>query len=128
MSGPVLSVKGLARWAVVGDVTNSLKPAFRVCERIEGTGATVYRVSPYGKHEGVFTKLSEIPSDTKIDAVNLVVSPSVGVIALEEMKQRDIKYCFIQPGADGGDVLTTAAKLGITVQRGCVLMQDMQKV
>jgi predicted CoA-binding protein len=128
--GPVLGVKGLARWAVVGDVTNPAKPAFRVANKLESSGRTVYRVSPYvkdpSKQEGVvYKKLSDIPPETKIDAVNLIISPRIGVSVLEEMANRDIRYAFIQPGADGGNVLAKAKELGIIVEQGCVLVQPL---
>lgn len=128
--GPVLGVKGLERWAVVGDVTNPAKPAFRVANKLESSGRTVYRVSPYVKdasqQEGVvYKKLSDIPPETKIDAVNLIISPRIGVSVLEEMANRDIRYAFIQPGADGGNVLAKAKALGIIVEQGCVLVHPL---
>jgi predicted CoA-binding protein len=128
--GPVLGVKGLARWAVVGDVTNTAKPAFRVANKLESSGRTVYRVSPYVKdpsqqEDVVYKKLSDIPPETKIDAVNLIISPTIGVSVLEEMANRNIRYAFIQPGADGGNVLAKAKELGIIVEQGCVLVQPL---
>ena len=127
MSGPVLSVKGLSRWAVVGDVSNTAKPAFRVASKLESSGRTVFRVSPYadGKIMNTYKKLSDIPTEIKIDAVNLIISPRIGVSVLEEMSLLGIQYCFIQPGADGGNVLKKAKELGITVQQGCVLVEPL---
>lgn len=135
MSGrPVADVSGLTNWAVVGDVTNTAKPAFRVANAIESSGRTVFRVSPYARHaagkgmDGVYKKLSDIPWDVHIDAVNLIISPRVGVEVLGEMAERNIQYCFIQPGADGPDVLAKATELGITVEQGCVLAQPLPRL
>mmetsp|Transcript_20137 Transcript_20137/g.27977 ORF Transcript_20137/g.27977 Transcript_20137/m.27977 type:complete len:155 (-) Transcript_20137:451-915(-) len=78
-TGPVLGVKGLSTWAVVGDVLNTAKPAFRVAQRIESSGRTTYRVSPYAKTESLspaeklYKSFQDIPLNTKIDAVNLIV-------------------------------------------------------
>lgn len=125
MSGRVLGVQGLSRWAVVGDVTNPSKPAHAVANRIQDSGRTVYLVSPYARRpdEGIYKKLSDVPHE--IDAVNLIVSPRMGLKVLEEMAERNIRYCFIQPGADTPDVLSRAAELGIVVQQGCVLVQPL---
>lgn len=148
---PVLGVKGLSNWVVVGDVTNTVKPAFAVAKKLEDSGRTVIRVSPYlrkqnvekSKHTSnlsccsdsvdaaaatsndIYKKISDIPTNVQIDAVNLIISPRIGEEVLQEMANRKIRYCFIQPGADGGSVLSKAEELGIIVQQGCVLVQPL---
>ncbi|KAL1516028.1 hypothetical protein AB1Y20_002641 [Prymnesium parvum] len=122
-TGPVLGQPNLKRWAVVGDVLNAAKPAFDVCKRLEECGRTVYRVSPYCKDGSCFTSLDDIAEP--IDAVNLIVSPKIGVGVLDSMAAKGIKYVFIQPGAEGGDVLPRAASLDLTVQQGCVLVTPL---
>ena len=57
--------------------------------------------------------------------VNLIISPKIGVGVLDTMASKGIKYVFIQPGADGGQVLPRAAELGLTVQQGCVLVTPL---
>ena len=133
--GPVLGVPGLRHWAVVGDVLNARKPAFSVCSRLEDCGRKVYRVSPYIREttNECYKTFDELVVDNdnknvKIDAVNLVVSPRIGVTILERMAKEGIKYVFIQPGADGGDVLARASELGLTVQRGCVLVTSLPEL
>ena len=126
VDGPVLGVANLKRWAVVGDVLNQAKPAFDVCARLEACGRTVYRVSPYAKAGECFSSLDAI--DAPIDAVNLIISPKIGVGVLDAMVAKGIKYVFIQPGADGGDVLPRAAQLSLTVQQGCVLVTALPKL
>jgi len=129
--GPVLSVQGLSRWAVIGDVTNRNKPAFRVAERLKQSGRDVYLVTPYTRADIsesgdiLYRQLSDIPVQVKIDAVNLIISPRAGVKALEQMKERGIRFCFMQPGADTSDVVDKAKELGITFQRGCVLVEEL---
>ena len=126
IAGPVLGKwTNLKRWAVVGDVLNKNKPAFDVCARLEDCGRTVYRVSPYSKGE-CFTSIDAI--EEPVDAVNLIISPKLGLGVLDSMAAKGIQYAFIQPGADGGDVLPYAEKLGITVQQGCVLVTPLPKL
>eukprot|EP00547_Thalassionema_nitzschioides_P010546 CAMPEP_0194227832 /NCGR_PEP_ID=MMETSP0156-20130528/43061_1 /TAXON_ID=33649 /ORGANISM="Thalassionema nitzschioides, Strain L26-B" /LENGTH=181 /DNA_ID=CAMNT_0038960327 /DNA_START=424 /DNA_END=969 /DNA_ORIENTATION=- len=134
MESPVLGVPNLRNWAVVGDVLNEQKPAFRVCQRLEEYGRTVYRVSPYNTRKKketniiVYPSLEEIPDDITIDAVNLIISPRIGTTVLESMAKKNIQYAFIQPGADGGGVLSRADELGITVQQGCVLVTPLPEL
>ena len=114
--GPVLgrpSVSLSGRWAVVGDVFDEAKYASKVLRRVQGVP-----VSPYGDHDAAKT-FADVDGD--VDVVNLVVSPKIGAKELEAVAKRGTKYCFLQPGADGPQVLLAARKLGLVVQQGCVL-------
>ena len=95
VAGPVLGVPDLKRWAVVGDVLNQAKPAFDVCKRLESCGRTVYRVSPYAKDGECFSSLDAI--DEPIDAVNLIISPKLGVGVLDAMVRRADSYIIPLP-------------------------------
>ena len=87
-TGPVLGAHP-RRWAVVGDVLNQNKPAFDVAARLEACGRNVARVSPYCKSGEVATSLEAVPGE--IDAVNLIISPKLGVDVLEAAAARGIK-------------------------------------
>jgi predicted CoA-binding protein len=68
----------------------------------------------------------DIPQTIKIDAVNLCINYRIGLTVLEEMKQRGIKYCFFQPGADQGEeIIRKVEELGIVYQRGCMIVEPM---
>mmetsp|Transcript_35965 Transcript_35965/g.70782 ORF Transcript_35965/g.70782 Transcript_35965/m.70782 type:complete len:146 (+) Transcript_35965:96-533(+) len=129
--GSVLGVRDLSCWAVVGDVTNRSKPAYRVAEQLTSAGRQVHLVSPYARvvedeaGRKIYKKLSDIPSYLTVDAVNLIISPRIGLEVLDQMAERGVQYCFLQPGADAPLVLERAAELGMTVQRGCVLVDPM---
>jgi len=108
-------------WAVVGDVLNVAKPAFQVAQKLENMGYSVSRVSrkpPYG--QGVYPSLLEIPH--KIDVLDLIIAPSVGVKVVQDAHQKGIKYIFIQPGAESQEILDTCAKNGMQVVQDCVLV------
>ena len=87
-TGPVLGAHP-RRWAVVGDVLNHNKPAYDVAARLEACGRHVARVSPYCKSGEVATSLEAVPGE--IDAVNLIISPKLGVDVLEAAAARGIK-------------------------------------
>merc|ERR1712232_1136692 len=99
------------------------KPAFAVCERLEQCGRTVQRVSPYCKSGECATSLEALTEP--VDAINLIISPKIGVGVLEAAAAKGVRYTFIQPGADGGDVLSRAAELGLVTQQGCVLVTPL---
>lgn len=128
---PVLGQRGLITWAVVGDVLDTSKPAFNVASSIESQDRILYRVSPTldpkdaSPKKRLYKKFLDIPSEVKIDAVNLCVNYRIGLVVLEGMEKRGIKYCFIQPGADHADLLKRAEELRIVYQTGCMIVQRM---
>ena len=46
-----------------------------------------------------------------VDAVNLIISPKLGVGFVDECWRLGIRYLFVQPGADAAPVLERAVKL-----------------
>ena len=116
--GPVLGRPAAARgrWAVVGDVHNGAKAASRVLAKLDGVP-----VSPYGDAGGART-FADVAGP--VDAVNLVVSPKIGERELEAIAASGTRYVFLQPGADGARVVLAARRLGLVVQRGCVLVDE----
>lgn len=120
--GPVLG-RLLSTWAVVGDVTNEAKPASQVVRRLEEAGRRVIKVSPYDKTGQCYGKLEDVSE--KVEVVNLIISPKIGMDVLTAMKKQGIRYVFMQPGADAEVVVRQAESLGLVLQRGCVLIQDL---
>ena len=70
---PVLSQRGLIAWAAIGDILNSSKPTSRVAATIEKDAKDA---SPTKR---LYKKIIEIPSEIKIDAVNLCVNYRIGL-------------------------------------------------
>ncbi len=120
--GPVLGRPAVARgrWAVVGDVFNTSKPASRVFARVSTEAASCAAVSPYVK-DGL-TSISDVRS--AVDAVDLCVSPRIGAREVDVLADRGVRFVFAQPGADGEAVLAACRRRGVVVQRGCVLVDE----
>ena len=78
-------------------------------------------MSPYGDAGGART-FADVAGP--VDAVNLVVSPKIGERELEAIAASGTRYVFLQPGADGARVVLAARRLGLVVQRGCVLVDE----
>ena len=108
------------RWAVVGDVFNTAKPASRVLARVSAEAASCAAVSPYGK-DGL-TSISDVRC--ALDAVDLCVSPRIGAREVDALADRGVRFVFAQPGADVEAVLAACRRRGVVVQRGCVLVDE----
>ena len=110
----------------MGDVLNPAKPASHIVQRLQSAGRAVALVNPRDKSGRCFTSLAEAVQTTGgIDAVDLVISPALGIGVVEEMWRLGIRYVFMQPGADSPRVLQRARQLGLVVEQGCVLVQEL---
>jgi predicted CoA-binding protein len=90
----------LRHWAVVGDVLNTSKPAFRIVQRLRDNGKTVTLVNPRSpQSNGQIVHKSLGEANVPLDAVNLVISPKTGLETVREVAKLGIKNVFIQPGA-----------------------------
>eukprot|EP00614_Pseudopedinella_elastica_P022257 CAMPEP_0172623592 /NCGR_PEP_ID=MMETSP1068-20121228/130056_1 /TAXON_ID=35684 /ORGANISM="Pseudopedinella elastica, Strain CCMP716" /LENGTH=124 /DNA_ID=CAMNT_0013432217 /DNA_START=96 /DNA_END=470 /DNA_ORIENTATION=+ len=108
-------------WAVVGDALNPKKPAFRIAEKLRESGKEVFVVNPREKEGRCFAALKDCPS--KVDVVDLVISPLVGPRIIDDMLELGIQNVFIQPGAASTDIIEKCAEVGISVHQGCVLIE-----
>lgn len=110
------------KWAVVGDVTNIVKFAYDITQKLIEKNHIVYRVDPRGAEDPkVFKSLKDLPE--KIDIVNLVIDPAIGINVVKEMKELGLKHVFIQPGASSPEIIDYCEGNGIEVIRGCVLAE-----
>ena len=120
--GKVLGRPSVARgsWAVVGDVFNERKAASAVVRKLDAEAERCVAISPYGG-----AGPASGADAGRVDALNLVVSPKIG---LAELAATDARYVFLQPGADSPAVLRAARALGKVCQRGCVLVDEFPPV
>jgi len=65
------------------------------------------------------------PHPSASACADLVISPALGVGVVEDMWRLGIRYLFVQPGADSERVLQRARELGLVVETGCVLIQEI---
>lgn len=116
-------------WAVIGDVLNTSKPSGQIVQRLHNHNKTVYLVNPRGAQKGssssdtVYASISEIPDANRIEVLDVVINPKVGVKAVEEAYTAGIKNFFLQPGADTPEVIEAVKKVGGRYHQGCVLRE-----
>jgi len=123
MSG-VTELVNKKTWAVVGANENRDKFGYKIYKFMLNAGYTVYPVNPgLDKVLGnkCYASLRELP--VKPDVVDVVVPPKVGEQIMRECAEIGIKNVWLQPGADGEQVVKTAEELGLNVVQACILVE-----
>ena len=107
-------------WAVIGDVTNESKYAYKILNKFKEKGYTVSGVHPKGG-EGVYKTIKEVPY--KIDAIDLCINSKVGIEYIKEAKSLGINNVLVQPGAESKEILTYCKEKGMNIIENCALVQ-----
>ncbi|MBT9177050.1 MAG: hypothetical protein DDT20_01379 [Firmicutes bacterium] len=111
---------GLNHWAVVGDVLNPDKFAYKIVQKLVRKGYEVSRVHPRGG-ENVYVSLKQLPN--KPDVLCLVTNPKLGAEYLAEAASLGITYVWLQPGADTEEIVEQCRALKLQFVQSCVLVE-----
>ena len=101
-------------WAVVGVTKKKERYGYKIWKILKEHDYTVYGVSPnYEDLEGdkLYKKVSDIPD--KVDVVDMVVSPKIGIDLLEGIKEAGVRYVFFQPGTHDEKIIKKAEELDL---------------
>lgn len=110
--------------AIIGAGPDRRKFANKCVRAYRAADWTVYPVHPAADVvEGfpVFKSLADVPLD-HLDRVSIYLPPSVGVKAIESFAGKSIGEVWLNPGADGPDVVARANELGLNVVCGCSIV------
>ncbi len=108
-------------WAVVGDVLNETKYAYRILNSLKNAGYNVVGVSPSSENSKVYNNLKSVPY--KIDVVDLCINPKKGIEISKEISQLCIDKVLIQPGAESTEIVDFCLNKGINALKGCALIE-----
>ena len=108
------------KWAVVGDVTNDSKYAYKILNRLKAAGYMVEGVNPKGV-QGAFNSLKEVPYT--IEVLDLCINPVRGLEILKESKELNIQHVLIQPGAESDEIHDYCRENNIKAVNGCALVE-----
>lgn len=111
----------LKNWAVVGATNKKNKFGYLIPAKLKANNYQVYPVNPkLDEVAGLkcYSNLSSIKD--KIDVVDLVVNPEIGIKVMEEIKQLNIKYVWLQPGARSDEIKEYAKKHQLKIIEDCI--------
>lgn len=111
----------LKNWAVVGATTKKDRFGYKIVKRLKENDYNVFPVN--SKFEKVcdlksYDSLSSI--ETKIDVVDMVVNPRIGMEIMKEINKLGIKYVWLQPGTRNQKIRDFAAENDIQLIENCI--------
>jgi len=119
------SMLNLKVWAVLGATDNKEKFGYKIFKILKDAGYKVYPVNPGVDSilgDKCYPTLSALP--VKPDAVNFVVPPKVGEPVIAECVALGIKNVWLQPGANGDNVVNAAKQAELNViHKSCILVE-----
>src|SRR5262245_13140293 len=110
--------------AVVGASNDRRKYGNRAVRAYARQGWDVYPVNPHETAiEGrpVHRSVSAIPTP-QLDRVSLYVPPHVGIQLIDEIARRPPRELWLNPGADGPELIARAEALGLSVVVACSIV------
>ena len=109
--------------AVIGASSHRYKFGNKALRAFAKQGFTVLAINPNEKEvEGYKTYPSVLDVPGTIDMATLYVQPDVGVRVMEEIARKGIPEVWLNPGADGDEVLRRARELGVKIIQACSII------
>ncbi|WP_291637950.1 CoA-binding protein [Clostridium sp.] len=101
----------MKKWALIGASPNESKFGYKILMQLKEKGYTVYGINPkYDEINGVkiYHSLKELPE--QVDAVNVIVNPTLALKALDDIVECKIENVWFQPGSYDPQVLNKGKK------------------
>jgi uncharacterized protein len=109
--------------AVIGASSDRRKFGNRAVRAFRDQGHTVIPINPHETEvEGLKTYPSVLDVPGPIDMATFYVPPPVGERVIDEVARKGIGEVWLNPGADGEEVVARARTLGITPIVACSII------
>jgi predicted CoA-binding protein len=109
--------------AIIGASSNRRKFGNKAVRAFQRQGYTVVPVNPHETSiEGQRVYASVLDYPGTIDEATMYVPPAVGLGVIEEIARKRIPSVWLNPGADGDEVVARARALGITPIVACSIL------
>lgn len=109
--------------AVIGASNNRDKFGNKALRAFAKRGYTVIPINPaVAEVEGYRTYASVLDVPGPIDLATVYVPPRTGVRVMEELAKKGVTQVWLNPGADGSEVVTRARELGLRTEQLCSIL------
>ena len=109
--------------AVIGASNDRQKFGNKALRAFEHQGYTVIPINPHETViEGHRAYRSVLDVAVPIDLATVYVSPEIGVDVMDELARKGIREVWLNPGADGHDVVARARNLGLETIQACSII------
>jgi predicted CoA-binding protein len=111
------------RVAVIGASSKRQKFGNKALRAFVNQGYTVFPINPNEREvEGMRTYASVLDVPGEIDMATVYVPPRIGVGIMEELARKGVSEVWLNPGADGDEVIARARALGLRTVQACSIM------
>jgi uncharacterized protein len=109
--------------AVIGASSNREKFGNKALRAFAHQGYTVIPVNPNeAEVEGYRTYATVLDVPGAIDMATVYVQPREGVAVMEDLAKKGVAEVWLNPGADGDQVVKRALELGLNTIRACSIL------
>jgi predicted CoA-binding protein len=109
--------------AVIGASNNRRKFGNKALRAFAHQGYTVIPINPTEREvEGYRAYASVLDVPGPVDVATVYVAPRVGVRVMEELAEKGVAEVWLNPGADGDQVVSRARELGLNARQACSII------
>jgi predicted CoA-binding protein len=109
--------------AVIGASSHRSKYGNKALRAFANQGYTVYAINPHEQSvEGHKAYASVLDVPGPLDMATIYVPPEVGVGVMDEIARKGIPEVWLNPGADGREVVDRANALGLITIQACSIV------
>jgi predicted CoA-binding protein len=109
--------------AIIGASSNRNKFGNKALRAFERQGFTVLAINPNERQvEGHQTYATVLDVPGPIDMATVYVPPGVGVLVMEQLARKGVPEVWLNPGADGAEVVARAHQLGLKTIQACSIL------
>ena len=109
--------------AIIGASSDRNKFGNKAVRAFAARGFTVFPINPHEVEiEGQRAYRSVLDVPGTIDMATVYVHPDVGVQVMDELAAKKVGEVWLNPGADGADVVDRAHELGLKTIQACSIV------
>ncbi len=109
--------------AILGASTNRSKFGNKALRAFRANGFTVVPINPReAEVEGEKAYASVLDYPGAIDEASVYLPPAIGLAAMDQLKAKGVPVVWLNPGADGPDVVARARALGLDTRVACSIL------